>query len=454
MIVLKTGYISVTLRARSGKVQVRTTSKQSYRMTELDQKQHKIFYGWWIVGALFVIAAYAAGIAFFCFTAILDPIASEFGWSYAQISFAASLRGIESGLLSPLVGWLIDRWGPRKLLTSGIIIVGVGLFFLSRVNSLAAFYGIFFLISIGLSGCTNVMTMTVVGYWFRRRVSITTGIVVSGTACGALLVPIVTRLIDTYGWRIAMIVVGIGAIVILIPLALLVRHKPEQYGYLPDGDTSVEQASEEETEEDPVDDIDVKQVVKGSIFWHISIASTCHLLVVNAMITHIMPYLRTAGIERSLSSMIASIIPIISILGRLSFGWFGDRFDKRWVMASGFALLSISMLLFNAVASTGIWLIVPFIILCGFGYGGPIPLVAAVIREYFGRKNLGTILGFVMGITMFGSIVGPPMAGWIFDTFGSYRGAWLACVGFAAVSVISIITIPSKSDTIKASHSV
>jgi MFS transporter, OFA family, oxalate/formate antiporter len=425
-------------------------------MTELDQRQHKIFYGWWIVGALFIIAAYTAGIAFFCFTAILDPIAGEFGWSYAQISFAASLRGIESGILSPLIGWLIDRMGPRKLLVLGILLAGIGLFLLSRVNSLAAFYGTFFLISIGLSASTNVMTMTVVGYWFKRRVSVATGIVVSGTACGGLLVPLVTQMIDTYGWRMAMVLVSIGAIVILLPLSFIVRHKPEQFGYLPDGDSLVEQPSEKDRliEQDPDADIDVKQVVKGRIFWHIGIASACHLLVVNAMITHVMPYLNTAGIARSLSSMVASMIPIVSILGRLSFGWFGDRFDKRRTMATGFALLCVSMLLFNAVASTGFWLLVPFIILCGFGYGGPIPLLAGIIREYFGRKRLGTILGFIMGITLIGSIVGPPMAGWIFDIFGSYRVAWLACAGITAAGLISILTIPSKSNEMKAAHSV
>ncbi|MEJ2739045.1 MAG: MFS transporter [Dehalococcoidia bacterium] len=425
-------------------------------MTELDQKQHKIFYGWWIVGALFIIAAYTAGIAFFCFTAILDPIASEFGWSYAQISFAASLRGIESGILSPLIGWLIDRMGPRKLLVAGIAVAGAGLFLLSQVNSLAAFYGTFFLISIGLSTSTNVMTMTVVGYWFRRKVSIATGIVVSGTACGGLLVPLVTQLIDTYGWRMAMTIVAIGAIVVLIPLSLFVRHKPEQYGYLPDGDTPVDHASETDRpiEQDSDADIDVKQVVKGRIFWQIGIAAACHLLVVNAMITHVMPYLNTTGIARSLSSLVASTIPVVSILGRLSFGWFGDRFDKRWTMAAGFALLSISMLLFNAVASTGRWLIIPFIILCGFGYGGPIPLLAGIVREYFGRKRLGTILGFVMGVMLLGSIIGPPMAGWIFDTSGSYRGAWLACAGIAAAGLISIVTIPAKNDEIKTSYSV
>ena len=418
--------------------------------------RHSIFYGWWIVVALFFVSAYITGIVFFGFTAILDPIAYEFGWSYAQISFAASLRGIESGLLSPLVGWLIDRMGPRILLVSGVIFAGLGLLFLSRVNTLAAFYGAFFLISIGLSTCTNVIPMTVVGYWFRRRVSIATGIVVSGTACGGLLVPLVTRIIDIYGWRPAMLFIGIGAIVIFIPVALMVRHKPEYYGYLPDGDTPIEQPSEEDIslQQVPDADIDVKKVVKGSVFWHLGIASGCHIFVVNSVITHVMTYLRTVGIERSLSSMVTSIIPIISILGRLSFGWLGDKFDKRWVMATGFFFLLTSMLLFNAISSVGVWLIVPFMILCGLGYGGPIPVVPAILRDYFGRARLGTILGFVLGITMLGSIIGPPLAGWIFDTFGSYRIAWFACAGVGTIGFISLVTAPSNTDAIKASYSV
>jgi sugar phosphate permease len=417
--------------------------------------QHRIFYGWWIVVALFFVAAYITGIVFFGFTAILDPIAYEFGWSYAQISFAASLRGIESGLLSPLVGWLIDRMGPRKLLVSGVFFTGVGLLFLSRINTLAGFYGAFFLISIGLSICTNVIPMTVVGYWFKKRVSIATGIVVSGTACGGLLVPLVTRIIDTYGWRLAMLSIGIGAIVIFIPVALMVRHRPEHYGYLPDGDTHTEESSEEDISllQNPDADIEVKKVIKGSVFWHLGIASGCHIFVVNAVITHVMTYLRTAGIERSLSSMVISIIPLISIAGRLSFGWMGDRFDKRWVMATGFIFLLTSMFLFNGVASAGVWLIIPFMIFCGLGYGGPIPVLPAIIRDHFGRARLGTILGFVLGITMCGSILGPPMAGWIFDTFGSYRIAWFACAGVVTIGFISLITTPSKTATIKEDYS-
>jgi MFS family permease len=93
-------------------------------------------------------------------------------------------------------------------------------------------------------------------------------------------------------------------------------------------------------------------------------------------------------------------------------------------------------------------------ILCGLGYGGPIPVIPAIVRDYFGRARLGTILGFVLGITMLGSIMGPPLAGWIFDTFDSYRSAWFACAGIVAIGLISLITTPPKTDATKASLSV
>jgi MFS family permease len=414
-------------------------------MTDINEKQHKIFYGWWIVGALFLIAAYVTGIVFFGFSAILDPLASEFGWSYAQISVAASLRGVESGLLSPLVGWLIERLGPRKLFIAGIIITGTGLLLLSRINSLGTFYAVFFYISIGLSICTNVIPMTVVGYWFRRRVSIATGIVVSGTAFGGLLVPLVTSAIDTYGWRMTMVGIGIGALVIFIPIALIIRHKPEQYGYLPDGDISVNQVTDNDKLFDQINDMDieVKQAVKGRIFWFIGLSAACHFLVVNAVITHVITYLGTIRIERSLASFVASSIPIMTIVSRLSFGWLGDRFDKRWVMASAYLLMFISMFLFNGAAIAGTWILIPFVILFGLGWGGPVPVLPAILREYFGRAHLGTLIGFVMGITMVGSIIGPPLAGWFFDTFQSYRGAWFTCAGIIITGLICLVSIPS-----------
>jgi MFS family permease len=417
----------------------------------MNLKNCKVFYGWWIVGACLLISMYTAGVVFFGFTAIFEPIANEFGWSYTKVSFAASIRGLETGFLVPLVGLLVDRLGPRKLLFAGATIIGLGLLLLGRINSLTMFYGVFILIAAGMSTCTGVVLQTVVGNWFRGKVSIATGIVVSGVALGGLLVPLVTRIIDIFEWRAAMAILGLGAWGILLPLSLLVRHKPEQYGYLPDGDVNGKPVSSEGVTlaQSTGGQIGVRQALKSRAFWHISLGLACHYLAINAVTTHVMPYLSTIGIARSTSSLVAGAIPLTSIFGRLSFGWFGDRFDKRWVTALGFALASLGMLFFGYAATVGTWVLIPFLILFGIGYGGPVPMLSALMREYFGRVRLGTILGLAMGVGWLGGIVGPPLAGWVFENFGSYQGAWFASAGLVIAGMVSLVTIPSAGNTIR-----
>jgi sugar phosphate permease len=408
-------------------------------------RNYKVFYGWYIVGACFLISVYCAGVMYFGFTAVIEPIVDEFNWSYAQVSLAASIRGLEAGLLAPVVGFLFDRLGPRKLIFAGATIMGLGLLLLGRTNSLAMFYGSFILISTAVSISVGVVPMTVVGNWFRKRVSLATGIVVSGVATGGLLVPLVTRIIDTYQWRGAMTIFGLGAWVILLPLSLLVRHRPEQYGYLPDGEVSRKLDVDEGQTSAQYNEVDVnvKHALKGRVFWHIALGMACHFLVAIAVITHVMPYLSSIGISRMTASLVAMVIPLVTIGGRIGFGWFGDRFDKRRVTAYGMALLGLSMLIFSYVTAAGIWLLVLFIIIFGIGYGGPVPMSAALIREYFGRAWLGTVLGFATGVAYIGSLVGPPLAGWVYDTYGSYQGAWFALAGVAIVGMLSFVTIPS-----------
>ena len=141
----------------------------------LNQKHSKIYYGWYIVGACFLITVYTAGVVFFGFTAFFEPIVKEFDWSYAQISLAASLRGLEIGLLAPIMGLLVDRWGPRRLIFTGSILVYIGFFILSRTSSLAMFYGAFAFIAIGMSTCTQTVLMPAVANWFRRKIGVAIG---------------------------------------------------------------------------------------------------------------------------------------------------------------------------------------------------------------------------------------------------------------------------------------
>jgi len=418
---------------------------------DMKAKNHKVFYGWWIVGAGFLIAMYVSGFISFSFTAVFEPIANDFGWSYAQVSFAASLRGLETGLLAPILGFLVYRWGPRRLVFAGAAIIGLGLFLLSRINSLATFYGAFILIAMGMSACVGVVPISTVGNWFERRVTLATGILVSGTAMGGLMIPLATRVIDIFEWRMAMVILGFGAWGILLPLSLLFRHKPEQYGYLPDGDlhrklpASEVQSSAQGNELD----IRVKQVLKSSTFWHIAMGFTCHILVVNAIITHVMPYLSSIGFNRSFSSLVASAIPLTSIVGRLSFGWLGDKFDKRRVTTLGFILTSLGLLSFGSITAVGTWILVPSLVLVGLGWGGPVPMMPALVREYFGRARLATILGLVMGVAALCGMAGPPLAGLAFDILGSYQIVWFGFAGLVVAGMISLVTTPSVGNQIR-----
>ncbi|MBA7617561.1 L-lactate transporter [subsurface metagenome] len=410
----------------------------------MDKKHPKVFYGWWIVSACFLITLYTGGIIFYGFTAIFEPIANEFGWSYTQISLAASLRGLEMSLLAPFIGILADRWGPKRLIFSGVVITAVGLILLSYAMSLAMFYGAFILIAIGIGGCSVTVLMIAVVNWFRRHVGIASGIVVSGFGFSGLLVPVIVTLIEMYGWRLTMTILALGMLAIVLPLSLLVRHKPEQYGYLPYG--QVEGSVTLDNSLSPAQavgvDVKVKQVLKNSTFWCIALAFTFHVMVSHAIITHVMPYLSSIGVARSSSSLVATAIPLTSIGGRLGLGWLGDKLDRRRVAAGALAMMGLGLLCFGYVSVGETWLLVPFLILFGIGYGGAISLRTSLVREFFGRSNFGTVFGLLIGINMLGGVIGPPVAGWVYDNWGSYEGIWLAFAGLVVIAVVLVAAIP------------
>jgi sugar phosphate permease len=307
-------------------------------------------------------------------------------------------------------------------------------------------YLAFVIMAIGSSACSAVILSTVVGNWFNKKISIATGIVVCGSATGGLLVPLVTWLIDTYTWRTAMVIVGI-AIGCLIPLlSLLVRHKPEQYGYLPDGepiDDSISTRESKSIKKEKTDVGIVKQALKSRAFWCISIGYTCHIMIAVSVVTHIMPYLGNVGISRSTASLVASFIPLISILGRLLFGWTGDKANRKLLAFVAFVITALGVVCLCLIGNLGIWMLVPFLIIFGFGYGALVPLQPGLMVERYGRARLGTIIGLCMGVTMVGNVLGPPLAGWIFDVTGSYQNAWYILLGILVIGAVFILNIPA-----------
>lgn len=398
----------------------------------------KIFYGWWIVLACFIIGLYVSGVIFYGLTAFFEPLIKEFGWSYTQISFAASLRGLEMGAFGPLMGFLVDRWSSRKLILSGVITVGFGLFLLSFTRSLAMFYAAFLLLAFGAGGCTNVVTMAVVANWFDRNVGKALGVMASGFGASGLLVPIIVWLIEGFHWRSTLIILGLGILVLGIPLSFVIRDKPEQYGYFPDGKLSSEPILQEQLWSRK-DGISFKEVVKNRSFLFLNFTEAIRMMAVSAVVTHVMPYLSSVGISRSKACLVAAAIPLFSIIGRLALGWLGDIFEKRYVMALAFGLMGAGMLFFCYVQVE--WVIFLFLLLFPPSFGGTMVLRGAILREYFGRDSLGKMLGIVMGSASIGGIIGPTLAGWVFDSIGSYHIIWIAFSGFTTMAIMLVLRI-------------
>jgi MFS family permease len=352
-------------------------------------------------------------------------------------------------IFSPIGGLLSDRWGARKMVFTGIALSGTGLLLFYRIDSLTQFYLCSILIGIGYSISTGAIPQAVIGRWFRKKMSIATGILmVSGGAAG-LLVPLVTEVIDIYGWQTAMAILGIGFWVLLTPLSLVIRQNPEQYGYLPDGETKEKTDSNQSHEHvpDTLEETGARQFVKDRVFWHITVALSLHMLLSTAVIVHSMPFLSTIGIDRTTSSFVSGALSIVGVFGRLGFGWFGDKFNKRWLAASGTTMIGLSLIIFGCTTTANIWVLLPAVILFGTGYGGTVTLHPVLLRENFGTINIGAVIGLSVGITAIGMIAGPPLTSWLYESFGNYRITWFILVGVAIIGVVSQLTNPSVHTT-------
>lgn len=401
----------------------------------------RIFYGWWIVAASFFITLYVGGVVFYGFTAIFTPITAELGWSYTQVSLASSLRGLEAGLLAPLVGILTDRLGPRKLIFAGGILIALGLILLSHTDSLVTFYGAFGIMALGSSLCTITVLMTAIANWFRSKVGIASGIAICGFGFSGLFVPLIVRLIDLYEWRTAIFILAIGAFVAIVPLSLLFRHKPEQYGHVPDGYLS---GKENYSQPNGEREFRALEAFKTGNFWKIAVVFLFHMAILSAIVTHVMPYLTSVGIPRSISSIVAAAIPLASIIGRIGLGRVGDKLEKRKALATSFTIMCIGVILFAYAPGSVIWLML-FCLLLGAGYGGNNALRPALVRDYYGRSDFGSIFGLIVGVSMLGEIMGPVLAGWAYDTLGSYDGIWYFYAFLSLVAITLILTIrPTK----------
>jgi sugar phosphate permease len=268
----------------------------------------------------------------------------------------------------------------------------------------------------------------------------------SGFGAGGLTVPLVVFLIDACGWRLTLVILGAGMWLLGIPLSLVVRDRPEQLGLSPEG--ALPESSAPPQGRSSFSKGAFVQLIKKRSFLYLNLTETVRMMAVTAVVIHMMPYLSSLGIPRATSGAVAAALPLVSIAGRFGFGWWGDRLDKRIVMAATFVMMSAGAFTFCYVHSTGLLLL--FLLLFAPGFGGSMVLRGAILQEYFGTAYFGKLIGIVMGSASVGGIVGPTLAGWAFDTLGSYTLVWY---GLCAISAAAIFLIMKMKPAVSPSGS-
>jgi MFS family permease len=408
-----------------------------------------VFYGWWIVFASASIIFIAAGTFFYGFSAIFDSLVDEFGWSRASISFGFSMRAEVGGIFAPLVGYMVDRLGPRKLLLAGVTAVGLGFLWFSRVSTLWEFYAAVIVIALGMASCGGLVGQVAIANWFERKRGRAMAFLTVGAGASGIMVTILAWLISLYGWRSALAILAVVTWVVGIPLAMLVRQRPEDYGLAPDGEPAPAVApvpAPAATDGLPpprvVEGMTVREALRSRVFWFLAIALSFSWFGTTAIVVHQIPALTATGFSDESAAVVVTLTILVSLSGRLGFGWLADFRDKRLVLAAAFALQTLGMLLFAFVHTW--WHLIPFLLLYAPGYGGNIAVRPALQAEYFGRRALGLIMGLTFFITSLGNVLGPVFVGWMYDVMESYRLAFVI-TAFASLAAIPLVLSMPRS---------
>jgi len=397
-------------------------------------KKTGIYYGWWLILICFFIAAYVAGAVFFSFTAFIEPIVDEFSWSFTQVSLVSTIRGLEIGIFSLFIGFFVDRFGAKQLLIFGLATTGIGLLLFSRTQSLVWFFFSFVILSFGAGGCTSVVLTTIVAKWFNKNMGKALGIMVCGFGSGGLLVPGIVWMIEQLQWRTTLVILAAGLYLICLPLACLIKNEPKPGDYIPDSELLEDQWTQQNGENSESDNF--KQSITSSTFWLFNFAEAARMVMLASVMMYIMPYLSSVGYSRTTAGFLAAATPVMSIIGRFSFGWLGDVINKRTVLIFSHSFMGLGIFALSQIQNH--WFIIPYLICFPIGYGGSMPLRGLIIKHYFGTVSIGRLLGISMGVAAMGGMAGPVLAGWTYDNYQTYQNIWYVFIGLSVISTTVI----------------
>lgn len=409
-----------------------------------DSPGNKIFYGWWIVAACFILLFCFGGAGFYSFSIFIKPFEEYFGWSRSQVAIAMSIFFLVNGAAQPMLGRFCQSIGPKKVLFIGTLLSGVSFILVSLTKSLWYFYLIYGILSLTLSGITFVPVSSLLAVWFDRRRGTAIGLSYIGISAGGLVLsPLIGMIIARFGWQYTFIMLGLLVWVMALPTVLFViKDKPAAMGLLPDGDPPLKPLNHQPLNTDEIH----KQIIEGGWplvealksgqFWWIIATFFLSSLAMMGVLQHQVPLISEKGIPYSSATIALGMTSAIGGLGKFGLGRLTESIPFKWVVVIclGMQLLGL-LLLLNLHTMNTVWL---YTMIFGFGMGGIIVLQPLAISRYFGLTAFGVLLGICQLSHSVGSSLGSYTSGVLYDHFGNYQQALLVyivvyLIGIAAV---------------------
>jgi MFS family permease len=400
----------------------------------------QVFRGWWIVSSGAVIQMLLAGLIYQLYGAYVVLIQEEFGWTMTALSAVYALFRVESGLLGPPQGWLLDRYGPRPVMRIGMLFLGVGFIALSQIAHLGTFLFCFILIAIGGSFAGYISICVTIVNWFHRKRALAISVATMGYAVGGFVVPLAVLILERWGWRATAFSTGIVFLTAGLLLTQLFWARPEDCG------TSIDGVPEDvvtAVEDGP--QITFREAMTSRAFWSVNLGHTSALVIVSAISVHLIPHLiESLDFTLQEAGFAVMAMTAMQFVGLALGGYIGDHADKR-----GIAIVCMFMhgagLLFLAFAASW-WAVWAFAVLHGLAWGGRGPLMQALRADYFGRRSYGIIAGYSSLVVTLGTSGGPILAGVLFDRFGDYRHAfaWIAVFSLIGAAMFAMAKPPTS----------
>lgn len=399
----------------------------------------KLFYGWYLVAASMFSNALVSAVYFQGFSAFVIPIESTFGWSRSVISGAASLRQAEAGIFGPITGLLLDKYGPRKIISVGAVIVGLGLVGLGFSTGLVMFYVFFLFISMGTSGVGHAVTwVVVVARWFKKRRGLAVGLAVTGPVFGAPMVVVNSWLIEEFSWRTVLIGYGLIITVVIPLIAINVKAQPESDS-INGGDNEKSNSEDQGIGSFDSSEFKISLLFRNKSFWLLSAYLGSLFIVNSGFQLHQIPYfVEDHGFSNTAAAATIPLVVWASGFGRVGAGWLIDKIDYRVVLISICLFMFLGLFYLQIFSPQNLFATLPFAILFGLAFGATIPLRGVLGSMIFGTKNLGAIVGLLQGTGVAAGVIGPILMGAFRDWLGDYKvGIWILIV----ISLLGIIPV-------------